>query len=227
MEAIELLGREGGTLEHTLLERIEEIGTTFPAAVRVYIDVPIGLPSPDAPVRACDRMARKVLGSSRASSVFPVPCREALKARTREAAQRINEARIGRGLSVFTWGICPKIAEVDTYLRSGPAVRPREIHPEVCFWALAGRRPMRHTKKTGAGREERLRVLEQYEPGVRPLLRRALAGTLRTQVLADDVIDAVAAFVTAEARHGAVEMLAGTPPADDAGLPIEIVYLRA
>jgi hypothetical protein len=40
----------------------------------------------------------------------------------------------------------------------------REVHPEVCFWALAGGRAMEHSKKTAAERRERLAVLMRYKP---------------------------------------------------------------
>ena len=47
----------------------------------------------------------------------------------------------------------PKIREVDSLLRESAKARRavREVHPEICFWALAGGRPMRHSKKTERG----------------------------------------------------------------------------
>jgi predicted RNase H-like nuclease len=220
--------RNGAGLAWRLFRTVNDLASAFLGAERIFIDVPIGLPSPDAPIRACDRLARQVLGKPRKSSVFPVPCREALTAYGVEAARRINRMRIGRSVGAQTWGISSKISEVDCLLLSvrRQAHGIREVHPEICFWALADRRPMRHSKTTVEGRQERLRVLAQYEPGVSALLDDVLSKTLRKYVQADDVLDAAVAFVTAEASRGTLTALAGQPSHDPVGLPIEMLYLR-
>lgn len=173
-------------------------------------------------------MAREVLGKPRKSSVFPVPCREALAAEDLPAARLINQNRLGRSLGAQTWGIGPKINEVDGFLLSQTDRRRniREVHPEVCFWALAGRKPMRHSKKTAEGLEERLNVLQRFEPAVESLLKDILLSTLRKDVQPDDVLDAAVALVTAEARTGELTSLTGIPSHDRAGLPIEMLYLK-
>lgn len=220
--------RNGVGLRYRLVSNIDDLVRELSEAERILIDIPVGLPWTDAPIRPCDRIARQILGKPRKSSVFAVPCREALAADDFNAARKINKARIGRSVGVQTWSISPKIAEVDRFLRAAGAGgrHIREIHPEVCFWALAGRTPMRHSKKTVEGSAERLRVLQCYEPRIAVLLSDVLSNTLRKDVLADDVLDAAAAFVTAEARDGELLSLAGAPSQDQAGLPIEMVYLR-
>jgi predicted RNase H-like nuclease len=57
-------------------------------------------------------------------------------------------------------------------------------------------------------------------------VQKALSATPRKCLSPDDVLDAVVAFVTAEARHGELASLAGTPSHDPAGLPIEMLFLR-
>ena len=113
----------------------------YQAAERVFIDVPIGLPWRDVQTRPCDRLARVKLGS-RGCTVFSPPCREALSASGVATARQMNLETLGRSLSEQAWRISPKIAEVDEFLRANRlcGVRVREIHPEVCFWALAGGR---------------------------------------------------------------------------------------
>jgi len=220
--------RNDGRLDYSVYRNIAELTRAFPGAEPLLIDIPIGLPSSDAPVRACDRLARQRLGTPRKSSVFPVPCREALGAADLSEAKAINRARLGRSLGAQTWGISPKIAEVDRFLLARGTSRPplREIHPEVCFWALACGRPMKHKKSTMEGRAERIELLARYEPDAERLLSRVLAETLRKDVAADDVLDAVVAFVTSEARVGALTALVGDPSRDAAGLPIEMLYLK-
>src|SRR5262245_14390600 len=147
---------------------MREVAAAFPRAERILVDVPTGLPGAAAPVRECDTLARALLGARR-SSVFPVPCRAAAHAATVEEARALNRATLGRSLAAQTWNICAKIAEVDALLLTRPALPVRELHPELCFRALAGR-PMSHGKKTRAGAEERLAVLGSFEPGARALV---------------------------------------------------------
>ena len=212
--------RTGGRLVHSVHARITDVVAAFPRAERIFVDVPIGLPSATAPVRDCDRLAREVLGARR-SSVFPVPCRAAAHAGSVHDARALNIAQLGRSLAAQTWGICGKIAEVDRLLLARPGLPLREVHPEVCFWALAGGRPMAHRKKTREGAEERLALLTSYEPDARALVARV--ATRRGEVTPDDVLDALAVFVTAEGRAGGLACLPAEPERDERGLPMEMV----
>ena len=218
-----------GTLTGRVFQRIEDLVKAFDHAERILIDVPIGLPWPEAPIRPCDRLARVTLGRPRGSSVFSVPCREALSADGLDEAKRTNLRVINRSVGEQTWGISSKIAEVDRFLLAGePAIRRtiREVHPEICFWALGTKKAMTHSKKTKAGREERIAVIGRLEPGVAGLLDQVSEDYLRRDVEADDILDATIAFITAEARHGELTTLAGMPTHDHEGLPMEMVYLE-
>jgi predicted RNase H-like nuclease len=219
--------RADGDIVFGKFRTLDDIASHFTSFVRLMIDVPIGLPWRDVPVRPCDRRAREVLGLPRRSSVFPVPCRAALLGVDRLDASRINVLELDRKIGVQTWAITAKIAEVDRFLRSrGPGGSEiHEIHPEVCFWALAAGRPMIHGKKTAEGRRERLEVLARFEPQSRRLLEAAASTTRRSEVGADDVLDALAAFVTAETDPDGVARLVGDPPFDEKGLPMEMVHV--
>ncbi len=220
--------RNGESLEWLVFSTINELVTAFSTANRILIDIPIGLPWADAPIRPCDRLARQILGRPRRSSVFPVPTREALAADGIVAARKINRKIVGRSVSAQTWSISPKINEVDKLLLNfhGKARLIREVHPEVCFWALNDRKPMKYRKTSVEGRNERLHILQQYEPSVTALLEDALSRTLRKQVKADDILDAFVAFVTAEARRGEMASLSDEPLHDAHGLPMEMIYLK-
>jgi predicted RNase H-like nuclease len=84
---------------------------------------------------------------------------------------------------------------------------------------------MRHGKKTAAGRKERLAVLMRYEPEADALVERALAETQRRDLMADDVIDAMVAFITAEAASESLISISGEPLMDERGLVMEMVHL--
>jgi predicted RNase H-like nuclease len=132
------------------------------------IDIPIGLLDGS---RVCDKAARKLLGQPRGSSVFAAPCRTPLSAKTHAAASATNLRITGRGLSQQAWGIAPKIKQVDDAITADCQRWAFEVHPEVCFWALAGERPMAHGKKTKAGVSERLDLLRPVFPDIEHFLQ--------------------------------------------------------
>jgi predicted RNase H-like nuclease len=189
-----------------------------PAAIAV--DMPIGLLERAAPGgRACDRAARGLLGRPRASSVFSPPTRPALLNDGYADAM----ARNGAGMSKEAYNILPKIRELDGLLTPGVQSRVFEAHPELAFRALAGQ-PMRHSKKTPAGRRERLRCL-------RPVFGAAFRDPLRVRlelgagrVALDDVIDAyVLAHAARRIQTGQASRLPQGPvPVDARGLRMEI-----
>ena len=192
---------------------------------RLYVDMPIGLPEGPGG-RECDHLARRELGP-RGSSVFPAPARAVLDAVDYESAKRHSLRTMGRSLSKQAWAIVPKCREVDRLLRDDAKARRivREVHPELCFWALAGGRPMQHSKKHEPGIQERIAVLRQMHPSA-----AAQAGAMVERrprsVARDDVVDAMAAAVTAAADDAAIRTLPPRPPRDACGLPMEMVYVH-
>ncbi|MDE0473498.1 MAG: DUF429 domain-containing protein, partial [Gammaproteobacteria bacterium] len=152
---------------------IEELVSGADDSDRIFVDTPIGLPN-GRERRLCDREARRRLGALRASAVFPAPVRAALAADTYEDANRISREETGRGMTRQTFAILPRVREVDCLLRKSEKARHivREVHPEICFWALAGRSPLRDGKKTGGGFDERLALLEGFRPSVGEVFAR-------------------------------------------------------
>jgi predicted RNase H-like nuclease len=138
---------DDGSWKTGLFDSLKDVLASFPGARHVLVDIPIGLPK-NAP-RTCDREARRLLGPKRASSVFPVPCRKAVYARTYERACALNRRAIGVSISMQTKAICPKIAEADRLLQSSRHLvgMVRESHPELCLWALLGGRPLRFPRR--------------------------------------------------------------------------------
>jgi predicted RNase H-like nuclease len=180
------------------------------------IDIPIGLL--EGP-RACDKAARKLLKRPRGSSVFPAPCRAALNADTYAEASAVNRKRMRRGLSQQAWGIAPKIKQVDDVITSECQRWAFEVHPEVCFWALNQRRPMKHNKKTKEGAAERIVLLRRVFPQVEPHLVNRPRG-----IAADDLLDAAAAAWTALRWHRNEAECVCTPEHDEKGLAVTIYY---
>jgi len=100
----------------------------------------------------------------------------------------------------------------------------REIHPEVLFWALNGRRPMSQNKSRRAGFDERLQVLRRCFPRSDELVQEASSTFPRNMVARDDILDALAAAVTALVGNGHLSTIPEQPERDAFGLPMEMVY---
>lgn len=189
------------------------------------IDIPIGLP--ETGERDCDVAARRLLGR-RAAAVFPAPPRAVVAAVERYGGPgslpshaeicRIARDATGRAISVQTWRLLPRIADVDRVMTPARQRDTVEVHPEVSFALLAGT-PL-PSKRTAAGRAARLAALGRWlpDPGA------ALAAAPRP-AKADDALDALAAAWSAQRRRAgtAVVLPGGDPPRDARGLRMEIV----
>lgn len=191
---------------------------------RIFIDIPIGLPE-GAGRRACDEAARKVLGPRR-SSVFSAPVREVLAAASYGQANRISNDTARVGMSRQAFAIAPKIREVDCLLRRDPAARDliREVHPEVCFWALAGCTPMTASKKIREGYCERVLLLQTFRPTAAVEVLRIAKEFSSKEVAWDDIPDAFVAALTASQDTAVLRTLPEVPVTDRYDLPMEMVY---
>jgi predicted RNase H-like nuclease len=193
---------------------------SVPDAAAIAVDIPIAL-SERGP-RLCDVAARKVLGPRR-SSVFPAPDPRILFEQTWWEAERRSRKLTGKGVSQQTFAICRKVAEVNWAIQWEDQARVFEVHPEVCFWALAGRQPMAYRKTWPEGYDERLALLEAVF--ARPLWSREEARDLARPAAPDDLLDAVAAAWTVRRKvEGVAERLPAEPAVDRRGLRMEMVY---
>jgi predicted RNase H-like nuclease len=197
----------------------QQLLDAYPDADAIGVDIPIGL-SEGTP-RACDVEARKVLGLRR-SSVFPAPDPRVLFEPTFEDATARSVALAGKGMSQQAFHICRKVAEVNWAMQRQDQGRVFEVHPEVSFWALAGR-PMEHAKDTAEGYEERRALLAEAF-GV-PIWTRPEARSVARPAGPDDVLDAaVAAWTALRAAESRAGRLPAMPTVDPRGLRMEIVY---
>lgn len=217
---------ECNALEYQLFASMRELLASHSEATPVLVDIPIGLPWREHPTRPCDEQARRALGH-RHVCVFAAPCRAACHATTKAEARQRNLAELGKSLSEQALAICAKVAEVDDLLLHDPAARARvrEVHPEICFWAMNGGSPMSDAKTTPAGLAARLSVLSRRVPQASELVERVLKKHPRGHVKADDVLDALASYLTAGSDPTALRVLRGDPARDQEGLPMEMLYI--
>jgi predicted RNase H-like nuclease len=176
---------------NTLDELVDDLtGST------TLIDMPIGFSDSLTPDRLCDKAARRFLTSKRGSSVFPVPCREAVYQTDYIAACDTNVEQLDKKFSKQIWGIVPKIRELDELIECHPNLSIRESHPEVVFAALKGE-PLTFSKRTQEGKEERLSIIQQLAPQWYEGLSLAISNTKRKDVAIDDIYDAFVLMLVA------------------------------
>ena len=202
---------------------IDELWNAMNSPSMMLIDIPIGLP--DSNKRICDIQTRTLLGR-RGSSVFAAPCRKALQAKSYRRACRINKQVMGFKISIQTWNIAAKIKEVDTWLQNTQSAqrRVRESHPELCFWALAGKRAMVQSKKTAQGFLERFSILQNSLSQTGNVVEQALDQFRRKALSRDDIMDALVLAVSARFSTGRPKTVPRKPPIDKKGLAMEMVY---
>jgi predicted RNase H-like nuclease len=215
-----VVARRGAPLSAIVYAHFADLLSAVPASAFIGVDMPIGIP--DRSPRACEFAARKLLGWPRSSSVFDVPPRACLEARTYAEACGIRARIEGKRLSRQSFGILPKIAEVDRELRTDPrhAGRVFEIHPEVAFAVWNNGRAMRHPKRSSAGQRERRALIESAWPRQLPQLRAQLRGE---RYALDDLHDALAVLRSVRrAAAGRAVVLGDRDATDRFGLPMRI-----
>ncbi len=185
----------------------------------IAVDVPVGLV--DQGARSCDIEARKLLRKPRSNSVFPAPVRATLEAQSYHQACQLSVGAHGKRLSKQTFGILPKIREVDQCITCAKQTQVFEVHPEVCFWALNGYQSMRYRKSKREGFSERISLLRTHYPTIETDIDKLAKRIAKL----DDLLDSAAAAWTAERiARGAHTRVPNMPQFDSKGLRAEIVY---
>jgi predicted RNase H-like nuclease len=218
--------KDNGDPEANCFRNISELWDRYKKASMILVDIPIGLLDKGNEERKCDKEARAKLKSPRASSVFPAPCRRAIREEDYNKAKEINKDKTEKGLTKQTFAIMSKIRDVDNFLLNNKAARSRikETHPEICFWALSGH-PMVHSKKKSEGQNERIKVLESVYSRANDIFTCAKSTYRRKEVAIDDILDALAAAVTAMLGYqNGFETLPQEPERDSQGLPMQMLY---
>jgi predicted RNase H-like nuclease len=205
-------------------ENVSDLWSDNSDAEQILIDVPIGLRETSNNPRKCDEKAREKLKPDRYRSIFATPIRDAAHKGTYEEAKEKQEAETDGSLSTQTWGITPKIRQVDLFLSDHDEASEliRESHPEVCFWAFAGE-PMEHSKTGNPAQAfwERVEALSDIDPKVCDHLYQVGSSDLGGSPSNDDLLDAFALALTAK---GELATLPENPEEDQEGLRMEIVY---
>jgi len=185
----------------------------------ICVDIPIGLSDGDKP-RECDLAARRLLHGPRASSVFPAPVRTCLSAKDYKTASEICFEYSGKKLNRQSFALLEKIRQVDDLMIPSLQNRLREIHPEVSFWVLNGKKPVEQNKKTVPGQAHRHKLLHPIFADMDDILSKST----KSGFAMDDAFDALAAAWTAgQTVLGRFRTLPENPEIDSKGLRMEIL----
>ncbi len=191
----------------------------------ILIDIPIGLRDGSPRERLCDIEARRLL-KARRSSIFPVPCRPAVYSDCKKASE-VNRQFTGKRLSKQSLNIICKIRQVDQLFFRYPNARLilKETHPEICFWALCGGKPMRYPKRTKNGFRERVKSLQNIFLNTNNIIKYALSNYGNRELTKDDILDALSAAITAYMciKNG-INYIPKRPELDSRGLQMKIAY---
>lgn len=181
-----------------IVKNINELKGEIETSKYTLIDIPIGLRGSGRLERLCDLEARKIL-TKRKSSIFPAPHKLSLKCSSYIEACNVNFINFGRKLSKQSWSIISKIKEVNDFIvNNNFEGKVREIHPEICFWALNRKSEMLYNKKTIEGFQERLKLLSQYIPFVGDIVDYSLKNYKRKDLAKDDILDALSGIAVAQ-----------------------------
>lgn len=218
----------GGTTGFKLYHDIAALCNDNQTAASILIDIPIGLAKdrseepfrPDAEARSC--LNNRDGKSWRTSSVFPAPYRDVVYSEDYETANALSK-KLGKGLSLASWGFCSAIRQVDEFLQSNPQWKNRllESHPEVAFQALNRKRPLSSSKKYSDGIQERIGILEAYCLNIREIVQTA------KKSMHNDILDAACLAVTGMLGNlYGFSTIPASPVADSTGLMMQMVMIK-
>ena len=185
-----------------------------PAFQVIALGLPIGLLAKPRPGgRTCEQEARRLLGRPRSSAIASAPSRLAL-----------DGAAESEPLSAVTARLLPRIAEAANELAPYWQRTVFEVHPELSFFQLNEDQPLRWSKHTAAGRDERRALLTVRLPGVETILDAKPSGPSSRGVKASHLLDAAAALWTSRRIMArAISRIPEDPEWDEQGLRMELV----
>lgn len=203
---------------------IEEICDKYENADSIIIDIPIGLPENIDHIRP-EVEARKYL-KGKASSIFNVPCRQAVYSENYTKAIEENKANLKVSLSPLSYAICKKIREVDEFLNKVPKWKNKllEGHPEICFSKLNNGQAVLENKTKPEGQQRRLEILKRYYNESDLVIDKYLKD-VPTRKKIDDVIDALVLAVSGViGLENKFETMPKEPMKDRRGIKMQMTY---
>ncbi len=177
-------------------------------ANEILVDIPVHLRREGD--RECDQKAKDFLGS-RGSTVFWTPNSDAVTSEDYDDAV----ARNTRGLGSHSWGLVPRIREVNALLDEFDTAHETlyESHPEVCFKAYNGEGLPSKKSDVGFGARKECLIKnggESFQPVLDLVDERQANSQWHHRIQSgrvDDVLDAAILALTARESAGTYSTL--------------------
>ncbi|WP_436908192.1 DUF429 domain-containing protein [Halosimplex marinum] len=191
-------------------------------ADEIVVDIPVHLV--DDGDRKCDQLAKEFLGL-RASTVFWTPNEQAVATDEYPEAAAANS----RGLGSQSWGLIPRIREVQALLTEIDDAQTTvyESHPEVCFRAFSEGGLPSKTSTEGISRRQQILQAhggDAFSSVVEFVESRRESSEWHQRIQSgrlDDVLDAAVLALTAREANGMYSTFpAGADPATDPSIVI-------
>jgi predicted RNase H-like nuclease len=179
----------------------------------VALHAPVGLTDGPDETRACDVLARQLLGRRR-GAVVAAPTRKLLDAQTFGEAKQIDPS-----LDIVRWRALPKAAEAIREVQSWRQRSVWEVNPELAFKQMNEGVELRYGRRSMHGLQERRFLLAAKLPGAERVLAQRPKGVREGKLL-----DALADLWTARrVMARAITRLADPPAWDADGVRMDIV----
>ncbi|TKG94382.1 DUF429 domain-containing protein [Puteibacter caeruleilacunae] len=197
-----------------------------PSLQQILIDMPIGLSDENHP-RTIDSLLRKQL-PRRGSTVFNVPCREAVYASDKTQAREANIKVEGKSISEQSLNICGKIKELDELAQHlPPHLRMYECHPEFSFKKLNNNQVVMSKKSTNEGILERLHIIESHDSKLVKLYDEMFSTLKRKDAKSDDILDAIClCLINKLSLLKGLSYLKDDNTHDKTGIPFQVAYIE-
>lgn len=212
------------TFEVEKFKTISDICSRYPNSNSYIIDMPIGLVESKNQLRP-DLLVKKELGK-KGSSIFDVPCRQAVYAEDKDEARKRNISILGKSLSEQTLGITKAIKQVDEFLQNKSQWKNRllESHPEFCFSKLNSKQPILERKTSPEGQYKRIEILREYYSKTDQVIEKFLTDVPYRKKI-DDVVDALCLAVMGKMiLEKGVKTIPENPMVDSKGIIMKMVY---
>lgn len=197
--------------EPRVIDTFADVLDQRPAFAAIALNAPIGyLESFRARGRSCDKQARALLGPRRGAAIPSAPVRCQIEGGLHASQE---------GLNAITRKLLPRYREVAAEMAPYRQRSVYEVSSELSFYQLNEDMPMRWSKRTAQGQEERRALLARKIPGVERIVEAVIP-----RVPAHHLLD-VAAFMWTARRvfARAAVRIPMDPEWDELGLRMEFV----
>ena len=202
--------------EAFVLRKFMEVLDYRPKFDFAAVNIPFGYPErPGEQYRKCDAEARELVGWPRVVNVHPVPCREALFAKTRQQALELEPWLTRNDFRHFKW-----MKEAALEIQPFHARSIYSANAALSFTHMNGDEPLKSSPYHAEGQRERLELIRTKLPGIEEVISRVPpqgAGIVH-------MYESAAMLWTARRASGrAIARLPMDPEWDDGGIRVELV----